>query len=163
MYVCVLGILKGKFSKQMKKKYLVTELHGLSAFFRSLLMYSMDQVTHTLTYNFSGLLFVCEWIGPGYTSINSIKNAFNPIICLCNNIIETVLYVFFFVDRCFSFYLFSFWTLWCLPFFNLRILIAPFVSSNSFHWKIKNIVISEKRQKYVLLWFLLYSTINGTE
>jgi hypothetical protein len=26
MYVCVLGIPKGKFSKQMKKKYLVTEL-----------------------------------------------------------------------------------------------------------------------------------------
>jgi len=27
MYVCVLGIPKGKFSKQMKKKYLVTELY----------------------------------------------------------------------------------------------------------------------------------------
>ena len=26
MYVCVLGIPKGKFSKQMEKKYLVTEL-----------------------------------------------------------------------------------------------------------------------------------------
>ena len=23
---------------------------------------------------------VCEWLGPGYTSINSGKNAFNPII-----------------------------------------------------------------------------------
>ena len=26
------------------------------------------------------LLFVCELIGPGYTSINSVKNVFNPII-----------------------------------------------------------------------------------
>jgi hypothetical protein len=25
-------------------------------------------------------LFVCEWIGPGYTSINSGQNALNPII-----------------------------------------------------------------------------------
>jgi hypothetical protein len=31
--VCVLGIPKGKFSKEMKNKYLVTELYGLSAFF----------------------------------------------------------------------------------------------------------------------------------
>jgi hypothetical protein len=40
-------------------------------------MYNLDQFTHKLTY---GLLFVCEWIGPGYTQINSGKNAFNPII-----------------------------------------------------------------------------------
>jgi hypothetical protein len=33
MYVCVLGIPKGKFSKQMKKKNLVTELWGLNTFF----------------------------------------------------------------------------------------------------------------------------------
>jgi hypothetical protein len=32
-YVCVLGIPKGKFSKQTKKNYLVTELKGLNAFF----------------------------------------------------------------------------------------------------------------------------------
>ena len=39
-------------------------------------MYNLDQFTHKLTW----LLFVCEWIGPGYTWINSGKNAFNPII-----------------------------------------------------------------------------------
>jgi hypothetical protein len=33
MYVCVLGIPKCKFSTQMKKKNLVTELLGLSTLF----------------------------------------------------------------------------------------------------------------------------------
>jgi hypothetical protein len=50
MYVCVLGIPKGKFSKQMEKKLSYRII-------RSLLMYNLDQE----------LLFVCEWIGPGYT------------------------------------------------------------------------------------------------
>ena len=38
-------------------------------------MYNLDQFTHKF-----GLLFVCEWIGPGYTSINSGKNALISII-----------------------------------------------------------------------------------
>ena len=33
-------------------------------------------------YKCFGILFVCEWIGPGYTSINSEKNVFNPIMKL---------------------------------------------------------------------------------
>jgi hypothetical protein len=36
-----------------------------------------------------------------------------------------------FVDSCLSFCLFFFWSLCWLSFFNLRILIAPLVSSNS--------------------------------
>jgi hypothetical protein len=36
-------------------------------------MYNLDQVTHKQI-----KLKVCEWLGPGYTSINSGKNAFNP-------------------------------------------------------------------------------------
>jgi hypothetical protein len=48
-------------------------------------MYNLDQFTHKLTLKSFGLVFVCEWIGPSYTSINSGKNAFIPIInsCLC--------------------------------------------------------------------------------
>ena len=41
-------------------------------------MYNLDQFTHKqikVTHK-----LVCEWIGPDYTSINSEKNAFNPII-----------------------------------------------------------------------------------
>ena len=34
-------------------------------------MYNLDQFTHKQ-------IKVCEWLGPGYTSINSGKNAFNP-------------------------------------------------------------------------------------
>jgi hypothetical protein len=34
-------------------------------------MYNLDQFTHKQ-------MKVCEWLGPGYTSINSGKNAFNP-------------------------------------------------------------------------------------
>jgi hypothetical protein len=60
-------------------------------------MYNLDQVTHKqIKVSFgllfvcewlgpgytsiNGLLFVCEWLGPGYTSINSGKNAFIPIV-----------------------------------------------------------------------------------
>ena len=43
-----------------------------------------------------------------------------------------VLYVCF-VDRCLSFCTFSFGHLCCLFFFDIRILIAPMVSSNSSH------------------------------
>jgi hypothetical protein len=43
-------------------------------------MYNLDQVTHKLTLKSFGLLFVCEWIGPGNTLINSGKIAFNPIL-----------------------------------------------------------------------------------
>ena len=38
-----------------------------------------------------------------------------------------------FVDRCLSFCTFSFWPLCCLFFFDIRIMIAPLVSSNSFY------------------------------
>ena len=51
-------------------------------------MYNLDQFTHKqikvgpihsqTNKSRGGLLFVCEWIGPGYTSINSGKNALNP-------------------------------------------------------------------------------------
>ena len=48
--------------------------------------------SHWQTLSHNGLLFVCKWIGPGYKSINSGKNAFNPIIiadihvvCLINS------------------------------------------------------------------------------
>ena len=41
------------------------------------------------------------------------------VLCVC------------FVDRCFSFGIFFFWSLCCLFFFDLRILITPLVSSNS--------------------------------
>jgi hypothetical protein len=34
------------------------------------------------------------------------------------------------VDRCLSFYPFSFWSLWCLSFFDIRILVTLLVSSN---------------------------------
>ena len=43
-----------------------------------LLMYNLDQVTHKQIKVRRRLLFVCEWLGPGYTSINSGKNALNP-------------------------------------------------------------------------------------
>jgi hypothetical protein len=47
-----------------------------------------------------------------------------------------VLYVCF-VDRCLSFCTFSFWPLCCLFFFDIRILIASLVSSNSyFHFRV---------------------------
>jgi hypothetical protein len=50
MYVCVLGIPKDKFSKQMKKKILRYRIIRIKRiFFRSLLMYNLDQVTHMLT------------------------------------------------------------------------------------------------------------------
>jgi hypothetical protein len=38
-----------------------------------------------------------------------------------------------FVDRCLSFCTFFFWPLCCLFFFDIRIMIAPLVSSNSFY------------------------------
>ena len=38
-----------------------------------------------------------------------------------------------FVDRCLSFCTFFFWPLCCLFFFDIRILITPLVSSNSFY------------------------------
>ena len=37
-------------------------------------MYNLDQFTHKDFY----VSKVCEWLGPGYTSINSGKNALNP-------------------------------------------------------------------------------------
>ena len=43
-------------------------------------MYNLDQVTHKQIKVSFGLLFVCELLGPGYTSINSGKNAFIPIV-----------------------------------------------------------------------------------
>jgi hypothetical protein len=48
---------------------------------------------------------------------------------------------------------------WHLQFRGIRL---PFGILNSFHWKMQNIVFYEKRTKYVLLLFLLHSTINGT-
>jgi hypothetical protein len=69
MYVCVLGIPKGKFLKQMKKK---------------ILSYRIIRIKRI----FSGVYWCITWTksftnlhkSPGYTSINSGKNAFNPII-----------------------------------------------------------------------------------
>ena len=33
-------------------------------------------------------MYVCEWLGPGYTSINSGKNAFNPYNTVTNFFLE---------------------------------------------------------------------------
>ncbi len=72
MYVCVLGIPKGKFSKQMKKKKLSYRIIRIKRIFSG--------VYWCITWTKSLTKFVCEWIGPGYASINSGKNAFIPII-----------------------------------------------------------------------------------
>ena len=59
-----------------------------------------------------------------------------------------------FVYRCLSFSTFFFWPLCCLFFFDIRILIAPFVSSNSSYIiYICTCIIHEYK-------FDLYSTIN---
>ena len=94
MYMCALGIPKGNFLKQMKNK-LSYRIIRIKLIFSG--VYWCIMCTKSLT-NF-GLLFVCEWIGPGYTashsqtyifvcewigpdytSINSGKNALNPIV-----------------------------------------------------------------------------------
>ena len=41
-------------------------------------MYNPDQFTHKQIKVRRPFMKVCEWLGPGYTSINSGKNAFNP-------------------------------------------------------------------------------------
>jgi hypothetical protein len=41
-------------------------------------MYNLDQVTHKQIQDRRTFMKVCEWLGPGYTSINSGKNALNP-------------------------------------------------------------------------------------
>jgi hypothetical protein len=41
-------------------------------------MYNLDQFTHKQIKVWRTFMKVCEWLGPGYTSINSGKNVFNP-------------------------------------------------------------------------------------
>jgi hypothetical protein len=60
VYVCVLGIVN--FQNKWKKKLSYRIIRIKRIFFRSLLMYNLDQVTK----------FVCEWIGPGYCRIKRI-------------------------------------------------------------------------------------------
>ena len=41
-------------------------------------MYNLDHITHKQIKVRRTFMKVCESLGPGYTSINSGKNAFNP-------------------------------------------------------------------------------------
>ena len=50
---------------------------------------------------------------------SGVRDTRSLVLCVC------------FVDRCLSFYTFSFWPLCCLFFFDIWILITPLVSSNS--------------------------------
>ena len=60
------------------------------------------------------------------------------VLCVC------------FVDRCSSFCTFVLWPLFCLFFFDIRILIAPLVSSNSSYEKYRVKVSPEKcHQHYI--------------
>ena len=54
-------------------------------------------ITYYTHSNPIGLLFVCEWIGPGYTSINSGKNAINPYNSVTKYIFFS--FVFHIVDK----------------------------------------------------------------
>ena len=53
-------------------------------------MYNQDQFTHKQIKVRRTFMKVCEWLGPGYTSINSGKNALNPY----NSVTK---YIFFFI------------------------------------------------------------------
>jgi hypothetical protein len=57
--------------------------------------------------------WVCSLVVSGARVTRSL------VLCVC------------FIDCCLSFYTFSFWSLCCLFFFDLRILSTPLVSSNS--------------------------------
>ena len=57
-----------------------------------------------------------------------------------------VLYVCF-VDRCLSFCLFFFWPLYCLLFFDLRIMITALASSNSSYICIN--AVNKKKEQYI--------------
>ena len=74
IYVCVMGIPKGKFSKQMKKKlsYRIIKIKRISSG-----VYWCITWTKSLTNLHKS---PSEGIGPSYASNNSEKNAFNPII-----------------------------------------------------------------------------------
>ena len=65
------------------------------------------------------------------------------VLCVC------------FVDRCLSFFV---WTLCCLPFFDLWILITPLVSSNSY------LVIKKNKNKnvYFIIELHVYLLIKDT-
>ena len=45
-------------------------------------------------------MYVCEWLGPGYTSINSNKNAFNPYNSLSEHLLIYMYNLFWKVTVC---------------------------------------------------------------
>ena len=57
------------------------------------------------------------------------------VLCVC------------FVDRCLFFCIFFFWPLYCLYFFDMRTLITPLVSSNSFYNINDNVCVFSKLLK----------------
>jgi hypothetical protein len=66
------------------------------------------------------LLFLCNF------------QVIHSVFCLLKWKIRSCFHYWCFVDRCLSFSTFFLWPLCCLFFFDIRIMIAPLVSSNSF-------------------------------
>ena len=76
----------------------------------------------------------CETLSHNVVSSTpQLSNRLFSGICVTQSL---VLYVCF-VDCCLSFYTFFFWSLCCLFFFDIRILITPLVSSNSSYEKLR--------------------------
>jgi len=79
--------------------------------------------------------------------VNGVRVTRSLVLCVC------------FVDRCLSFCTFVFWLLWCLFFFDIRILIISLVSSNSsYSYSITAIFY---RNTSHLGWFYHFSQATG--
>jgi hypothetical protein len=75
----------------------------------------VDEMKRVFCMKCNDSLWKLSWFHPGFIGVRVTRSL---IYCVC------------LVDRCLFFCTFSFWPLHCL-FFDLRILIAPLVSSNS--------------------------------
>ena len=69
-----------------------------------------------------------------------------------------ILYVYYFVDLCVAFIFF--WTLRCMSFSDLRILITPLVSSNSFSLKMKESIWDNHPKHLSIYKFIFHLKIN---
>ena len=73
----------------------------------------LELFTTLVSSNSSSLMLNLEF------TLSGVRVTQSLVLCLC------------FVDRCLSLCPLSFWSLWCLSFFDSWILITPLVSSNS--------------------------------